>query len=284
MPIFANQQQHFTRMGSRILFAPDAIGTTKYPIIDLGLLPAPVAPTFNNTNIDIRDPFFGNNIIGQDVSQIDEMYSFNTGNLSPQTMALLFLGDQPATFTQAATAATDVAQGSSVIVGRSDGGGYHKIIDGSGNPIYNLSAVSAVKYDTGPTTLTLGTDYVVDSLELGLIRLLPGGEFTEGQEVTDLTVSYTPVAMTAAYRVITPHTRRVIEGDAFIFNRECNGAGYVRECRASLRPGDGTSFNATELSTAGLMLTVLADTTQSCTNSFGKLRQYIGNVARNARV
>lgn len=285
MPIFNNNQLHFATIGTRVFFKRDAITsggtTTRYPMVDLGLMTEPASPAQEPQQVEFRDPFFSNNRIGVANPQIDETYDLACQNLSPQNMALYFMATPPAELSVTGSAATDVAQGTAV-AGRSDGGGYHKIIDANGDPVYNLASVDEVTNDGGTTALTEGTDYVVEDLEWGIVRLLPGGEWTDAEETTNLTIDYTTKTQ-SGYRIVAPQSQKVIEGNFWMIARECPGHAYVREGRGALSPS-GANFQVNAASDITLQLLVLADTAQACDSTFGRLVQILGDVASNVRI
>ncbi|MEM8493757.1 MAG: hypothetical protein AAF663_00035 [Planctomycetota bacterium] len=282
MPILSNNQVHADVLGNRLLFKLDDQGSTKYPFLDIGVISQPAGPSLATNQVEFRDPYKRNGIIGRGAGTVDETYTIQTINLSSVNFALYYLSTPPAALSVTGSAETDVAQPTDLIVGRSDGGGFLEVKDSSGNAVRQLASIQDVKHNGGATTLVKGSDWFEDDLDLGTIRLAPGGtsSLTEGQEIDDLTISYTSKTI-SGNRVIAPQTLTNIEGTAILTFRECPGLGWVRECRASLTPNNA-NFAVNAASNLEFTLTVLADSgSAACSDTFGKLTQYAGDVASN---
>lgn len=110
--------------------------------------------------------------------QLDYSGTFVTDNISPENLAIFFLGES---LTQTATAATgledsfeDVELGRSYQLGTSDA-----------NPS-GARAVKNVVLKVGAETLVAGTDYVIDE-DLGMFTLLEGAEDVENGDTVEAT-------------------------------------------------------------------------------------------------
>lgn len=286
MPVLSNNQLITSLLGSKIYFKPDPIGSTSFPMIELGILPEPATPELESQRQEVRDPFYSNAVVSVLNPQVDERYRVTPRNISLQNMAMQFLANPPADNARTGASSTDVAQGTDVVVGRTDGGGYHRIVDASGNPVLNLASVDAVKYDSPATTLVLNEDYIVEDLNIGLIRLIPGGatnSLPEAGVLASPTVTYTTSTLPAGYRVLSPQSRKVIDGDVLIATRECPGVSYLREGRANLSP-DSPTFGVNNLSNTAFTLLILVDTLGTCTQTFGTLTQIAGDLPSNVRL
>lgn len=267
-----NNPYHISlRTGSRLYFRRTAADGTYYPLIDFGHVD-PLAPNHNIQTLERVDGWGG---IGQTVEQavtgvstsIDVTgYSFNE-----EMFALAFAAELPSAISQSATPVTDIEH-ANVLVGNQI-----KLIDGSGDPIYNIASIQGVELDPNgsPSALTLGTDYEVTDLKLGLIRLIPGGAAGAKGATVTLDVDYTPNALSGA-RVIKPLATPLIEGTFYAFWASNDFSQYrVWEGTGSLRANNYTP-QFTDWSNVSLTLQVLADLTQP-TQPAGKLIHIYGD-------
>ena len=134
------------------------------------------------------------------VLQTDYMGSFVTDHISPDNLAMFFLGDSNLLTVQADTAIeetfTDVEVGLHYQLGTTDA---------SPAGARMVANVSVTDDDATPASFTEGTDYTVD-LELGRITVLEDGAITDG---TNLVVTYDVEASTRE-QIVSRST--VIEG------------------------------------------------------------------------
>lgn len=143
----------------------------------------------------------------------DRALSLETDNISPENLALLFLGEAQHTAVAAsaiadeAIAASQVVKGGMIPLGVTDSN--------------NLGArnVSAVVLKNGAATLVEGVDYEVIP-ESGLVHILPGGSIADG---TALTVNYAVTAYSAT-RVIS--NSNPIEGAFRFISENATGTNY----------------------------------------------------------
>lgn len=126
------------------------------------------------------------------ILQTDYMGSFVTDHISPENLAMFFLGDSQLLTVMSQTAVeetfTDVEKGLHYQLGTT-------AVSPAGARM--VSNVSVTDDDTTPASFTEGTDYTVD-LELGRITVLEEGTITDG---TNLVVTYDIEASTREHVV-----------------------------------------------------------------------------------
>lgn len=116
------------------------------------------------------------------ILQQDYMGNFITDNISPENLALFFLGES-STITDAGSTVTD-EEHDSVAPGRT-----YQLGTSAAMPagVRKVSAVTVTDDAGTPQTFTVTDDYTVD-LDLGRVYIVPGGAITQG---TNLLISYT---------------------------------------------------------------------------------------------
>jgi hypothetical protein len=178
---------------------------------------------------------------GTELGLAIEGFEFDEYNL-----ALATLGDV-ASLTQAGTAVTGEVLATAAVTG----------LPGK----YFITAkrnITLVAVKQGATTYVEGTDYTIDDAAMGVIRVLPTGGITDG---TDLTVDYTPTAITGAgLSVIRGATVAAIEG--FLAFKPTNSTGRKRECyiyRANLAPDGELGLISDDVNKWTLKGSILSD-------------------------
>jgi len=134
------------------------------------------------------------------ILQQDYMGNFITDNISPENLALFFLGEA-STLTDAGSTVTDEAHAAV-----SPGSYYQLGVSDTMPAGARLVSSVVVTDDAGtPVTFDVTDDYTVD-LELGRVYIVPGGAITEG---TNLQISYT-IGASSRMKVISKG--KTIEG------------------------------------------------------------------------
>ncbi|MEM1208435.1 MAG: hypothetical protein AAGI54_04130 [Planctomycetota bacterium] len=268
----SNPYHRSLRAGSRLHVRRQAEGTTFFPMIDFGHID-PIQPNFNPETLDRVDGWGGvGQVVDQEVTQMSANMEITCYSFNPEVFELAFAADPAATMNQAATQITD-ADHNNVLVGN-----LVKVVDASGNPIYNLASIDSITLDPGgaDTSLTLGTDYTVEDLVLGTFRLTPGAAAgAKGTEV-NLHVTFTPNALSGG-RVISPMTKPLVDVDFWAYWAANDFSHYyVWEGCGTLRTN---TFNAafTDWTQVQVTLQVLADLSQP-NQPAGKLTKIFGDL------
>jgi hypothetical protein len=92
--------QDFWVVGNRLYFKRNAIAGDTQPFIDLGVLQS-VSPAFTIEKLELEDTDGGvKRTVDEALTKIDETYDITCSNLNPDNLALVFLSNPVAAFTQ----------------------------------------------------------------------------------------------------------------------------------------------------------------------------------------
>jgi hypothetical protein len=337
-----NGAQLLMRAGSRVYFKRASVGTTHYPLVDLGALSEDTTPSIETEKAETYDPDGGvNTLLNESVTKLTEKWQFSTKNVSLENLNMAFLGSPAADLARTADPVTFLAQPTAnVHVGRllqiCDGNGdavrkitslqgvYAAPVDQVGHGANMISLATAdlpralaagdvlvVRGDTGLVTATTftvvstttngantevtvtesaadcdddgtislklvaDTDYVVKSLDRGLIKLIAG--LVDGDAIT---ISYTPAVLSGA-RKIYPLTGSTITGAiSVIISADNYGTEMVREARCSLTM-TGLTLGLGDDNTIAFEATIIKDETTALA-PYGALTHYLGDLPATA--
>jgi len=270
MAIVVHQDLWLT--GSRLYFQRDPVATVVQPHRDLGVI-EPANPTLEVEKLVLKDSDGGvKTDITESVTEINETYEITCSNLSPNNLALLFLGNDPTAFTQSASALTDIKH-------FAHPGELVKLIDADydaatpGVPMFGITSIQAVTGAGGSPTYTVDVDWEIVDLQRGLIRMITGGAFAAA---ADILIDFTPTAITGK-RMVTPQDLLgTVEGNAvLVFGRGNNAQQSARYGRASLTPASA-NFQIDDYSNFVLSLKFLSDLTAA--TPAGNLLYWVGAV------
>lgn len=241
---FMGQKDRLRKMGARFGFIRDPLSiggvVTEQPYEDLGTISA-VAWTSNQGVETIYDTFGSRNVpITQVANVLEETWELTTPNVSLALLAMMHQSIPPQSFTQAATAKTDVMHKfypnkALRIVSRNG----DDVIDGYP---FGIASIQAVKIGATAGTAVAAVkgvdyDYTTEDLELGRIWILS----TSTLVTTDNTngyVSYTPRAISGNV-LITPNSGPcTIEGYGEIFKgKSCDNKILIDQGRYAITFG-----------------------------------------------
>jgi hypothetical protein len=247
-----NGHQLLMTAGCRVYFKRASAGGTDYPLHDLGTI-TECSPTIETEKAEAYDTDGGvRTKLDETIIQIDETWAFTVQNLSPRLLAMALLGEDPEEWTRASTQVVDAVQPAADI----HAGYLHQIKDSSGDPVYDITSVDAVKLndDTGTTE---DTDWEAVDLSRGLIRIIDGGSITDSEQIK---VTYTPVAK-SGLRTVKPQLGQKLEGQFEVwFSADNFGTEMVRRFSGVLSPA-GASFGVDEYNTLQFEAAVTSDIT-----------------------
>jgi hypothetical protein len=170
------------------------------------------------------------------------MLAINLNEYDPENLALALMGSTAA-LTQTTSTVTAEALTASAKLGR----------------IYQTAKrnISSVLVKKGATTGVLGTDFDVEDAKLGLVRIMPGGAFADGDA---LTVDYSAGNVTATR--VAAGTVGKIEGKLIFVGDPANGPAYDAEIwRANFTPNGAIAFITDNFGGMPLQAELLADAT-----------------------
>lgn len=264
--------QDFWLTGSRLYFQRDPVASVVQMHRDLGVI-EPANPTLEIEKLELEDSDGGvKSTVTESVTKIDETYEITCSNLNPNNLALLFLANDPASFTQSASAVTDVRH-------YAHPGELVKLLDADydaatpGSPIFGITSIDDVTGVGGSPTYVEDTDWETVDLQRGIIRMITGGAFAAAAAIL---IDYTPTAITGT-RMVTPQgLLGTVEGNAvLIFGRGNNAQQSARYGRASLTPSSA-NLQINDYSNFVLSLKFLSDLTAA--TPAGNLLYWVGSV------
>ncbi len=270
MPIVGAQDHWVT--GSRLYFKRDDFGGVVQPYRDLGVI-EPANPALEIEKLELKDSDGGvKSTVTESVVGIDETYEITCSNLNPNNLALLFLANDPESFTQSASALTGIKHWGVP-------GELVKLLDADydaatpGKAIFGVASIGAVTAEGGSPAYTLGTDWEVVSLERGLIRMITAGAFAVAAA---LDIDFTPRAITGTRMVKPQSLLGTVEGDAIlVFGRGNNAQQSSRTGRVSLTPASA-NLQIDDYSNFVLTLKFISDLTLS--DPAGELLYWVGGL------
>lgn len=201
--------QSFWITGSRLYVQRDPVESVIQPFLDLGRI-AVANPSISPTKLELKDSDGGRlRVIDAAVSEIAEAYDITCSNLNDYNLSFLFLAEPPSSFVQS---------GNEVFAGThwAIPGSLVKIVDSSGNNVYDLASIAAVytgalttvantitAINAATKTITVGTDLTTpldpgDHFIIhpdGLVNPLNAGTYTiVSMNATTITVAESFVA------------------------------------------------------------------------------------------
>lgn len=247
--------------GSRFYFERNSGGG----LVDLGTVSA-ATPSFETTTLELKDGDGGTmRTIDEVLTDISESYEVTVKNFNSENLALAFAANEPSAWT-GSTALSEVSHTAEVGAGK-----FVKLKTTAGLAVYNCSAVSTVKHNTGSPTYVEDTDYKVTSLSRGIIEIMSGGSISDGDTIKVTTTSNS----VSGTRLVYPQSAGVIKGTGYIFwGRENNAEQTVREFTCSLQTS-GATIGMDDYSEFTLTANVIGDVTET-TEKAGKLIHFIG--------
>lgn len=233
-----------------------------------------IPPNFAPTTITHKTGRTGRLIIReQRVTEYAETFNVVTQNLSLENQLYLYGATSVGNYTQSSTPITDSTQTVAAL------DSIVPILNAQGEPVYNIASIQAVK--VGATTKTEGTDWVAtpDMLKLGYILIPAGSTIVVGP----ILVSYTPVAIASAKRVMNPWTAGVIKARCqFFWMQEDMTDVLARDMvDCSIVAAGAPNLSTTDYSNMTLTFTVLGKPGSSSSPA-GRLLHPIGPVPTNA--
>jgi hypothetical protein len=177
------------------------------PARDVGTVQV-LNPNVSSTSIRLFDSRGGKRVlIAERNTEFSETYEITCSNITPENLALLFGASSVSEYTQAATPLTGIdhtVYPNSVV----------HLHDASGNYMYDIASIQQVK--VGGTTLTAGTDYIVDAnnLKMGFFKMNAPASVTAGGVMAD--IDFTPNAITGK-RTFNPQTAGVASCEAWVY-------------------------------------------------------------------
>lgn len=258
--------QDYWVAGARFYFVRD--DDTNGALIDLGTVQS-AAPTIEASKLELKDGDGGvRRTVDEVVTEINESYEVTCNNFNPTNLALAFMSNEPAEFTQAATPLTDVSHTAVIGLGK-----YVKLKDASGNFLYNITSI-VVKNSGGTVTYTEGKAYDWISKDRGIIEILEAGDISDGDTIL---ITITPAAISGK-RLIKPQTSGgAIKGTGLlIFGRNNNAQQTVREAAMSITPSN-TNIQSEDFSDFAITAKVLGDITDTVTPA-GRMLQFKGDL------
>lgn len=258
-------QQDLWITGSRFLVIRD--DDTNGALLDLGTVQT-ASPTQQIETVELLDGDGGAlQRIDQAVVRATESYEIVHHNFAPDNLALLFLSNPPAAYTQP-SGATIASVSHKAVVGA---GKYVKIKDNDGQFVYNLATIT-VKDNTEVTTYVAGTDYEVSSLARGFIQILSGGSINDGDT---LKITYTLNASSGKVLINPLSSAQAIKCHGFlIWGRNSNSRQSVREFDCQISPA-AANFQVQEYSQYTLRVDITSDIL-NVTAPAGRLLQFLG--------
>lgn len=266
------KHQDFWLTGSRLYFQRDPVLTVVQAYRDIGVI-EPANPTLEIEKIVLKDSDGGvKTDVTESVTEINETYEITANNLSPNNLALLFLGNDAAEFTQSATPLVDIRH-------FAHPGELVKILDADydattpGDPQFDITSIESVKAVGGSPTYVLDTDFEIVDLQRGLIRMILAGAFSAAATIL---ISHTPTAIAGERLVVPQGLLGTVEGSAIlVFGRGNNAQQSARYGRASLTPASA-NLQIDDFSNIVLSLKFLSDLTAA--TPAGKLLYWKGAV------
>ncbi len=146
--------QDYWTAGSRFYYKKDNDGSTEFPWVDLGTILS-ANPTSEISKLTLKDGDGGRlTTVDESVTEIAESYDITCNNLNLRNLSLLFLGSEPASFTQsAASKAISAKIFTNEILKLHD-------TDTDKTPLYAIQVFEGIVDDI--TNLTVGTDILTD--------------------------------------------------------------------------------------------------------------------------
>lgn len=259
-------QQDFWVTGSRMYFRNNA--DANKTLFDLGVVKT-ASPQIEIEKIELEDGDGGRRkTVDETVTKIGENYDVVCNNFAIDNLALLFMAAAVDDPNQSTTELTDVAH--TAVIGP---GKYVKLVDASGNWIYNINSI--VVTDSPMTeTFVEGDDWSWVSKERGMIQIRDGGAIAD---LDALLIDITPLAITGNRRIY-PHTAaNAIKGRALlVWGRNNNTEQTMREFDVSLSSNNG-AFSVENYSEFTLSAQVLSDATET-TAPAGVLLHAVGSL------
>lgn len=123
--------QDYWVTGSYLYFKRDDVGVAKQPLFDVGVIET-ASPTTDVERLELEDSRSGQKrIVDETVTKLDESYDVVVSNINLDNLALLFLSESPAAYTQTAA--------QKLIVHYAHSARLLKILDATdGDPVYAL--------------------------------------------------------------------------------------------------------------------------------------------------
>lgn len=190
-----NGAQLLMRAGSRVYFKKTSVGSTHYPLVDLGAMTEDTTPSIETEKAETYDPDGGvNTLLNESVTKLTEKWQFSTKNVSLENLNMAFLGEEATVLARTADAETFVSQPvANVFAGR-----LLQICDSSGDAVRKITSVDAVysapveQVGSGANMVSLATVDLPRTLEAG--DILVSVDDTGLAATTELTVVSTSVS------------------------------------------------------------------------------------------
>lgn len=237
----------FIIAGSRFYFKRDSVGSTHYPLHDLGVV-SEVTPNVDPTTAELRDPFQDNAIVDQKSIQVDRSFEFTLRDFNADLLAYILFGvaaDLSVTGADVNTvsqAAADVHHGHLL-----------QIKDANGVPVTRLTSVDEIVL-ADDTATTEGDDWEVVDLDTGLIRIIDGGDIVTGNAIK---VSYTTTTF-AGKRIAVDQNPLVQGSGVFVVRGRANAwRSKYDQVRMNLIP-TSLALPSAEHASYGLRATILS--------------------------
>lgn len=175
----------------------------------------------------------------------DVVLQLTADEFDPDNLAMVLMGEVVDTAPQTATAV--VAE---VLTDSARLGAFYKFAQ--------VGPHTGIAIKVGAVVLTLGTDYVIHDVTVGLIQILPNAPgVTAGDTIT---ADYTPTAYATGLKRVRGGTQTLVEGAVLFVPDPTTGPQIMAEVwSVSVRPDGALGLISDEFAQMGMQMAVQAD-------------------------